>query len=988
MINHILTIHQMKKILTILAAVMLSGMMGVTAFAQGFAVSGVVVDEFGPVIGAALIEAGTTNGTVTDLDGNFSLRVSSPDATVEVSCIGYTTLTFKASALPKTITLHEDSEFLDEVVVIGYGTLSKKEVSSSIVQVDKKDFVQGSVNNAMEMLTGKVAGLNVSTTSAGNPNSSSSLQIRGATSLQAGNDPLVIIDGVPGGNIRNLAPQDIESMTVLKDAASAAIYGTRGANGVILVTTKKGSSEMGVAHVTYDSYFGANFVKDIPQVLTPDEFRRSLRGNDYGYSTDWYRQLLRKFSYDLNQYVSIDGGSEKGSYNASLNYKDATGLDLVDARREYGVRLAVEQKLLNNRLQINANINTRRVNETYGDDGMFDTALSMNPTMGIYNADGTYYQPTSPTGAKNPVKQMLENTSNGARLYMLASASAKLNLIQADKHLLSTTLSYSVNYNDYKTNFYTPTDSGNSYWSGYQGQASINYYKYNTQNLEWLWNYTLDLDEHTIQAVAGYSYEEFTGESFGATNQGYVFDDLLYNQLYGGTALADGEANMWSGKEGYKLIGVFARVNYNWKNMLFASASIRREGSTKFGENNKWGNFPAVSLAWEMANMDFMSGAAAVNSLKPRVSFGVTGRSGFGSYQAIQTYSAHGAYPYNGNWVTGFYPSLNANPDLGWEKLVAINLGVDFALFHNRLRGSIDLFDRQSRDLLYTYTAPQPPYIHSSILVNVGTTDNKGVELTLDYDVLTKGSLKWTTGINLSYGETVLTKLSDSMHNASWVDLYQKPGIGTSEYLFRTAEKSKVGQFYGYRYGGVNDSGEILVYNNDDELVRASTADPSFKRYIGNAAPKLFLNWNNNLSLGNWDLNLAFNGAFFYQIFNMRLYGMGLQGMNGGGNVYRTAYSEYGDIVTAGGQFSDFFLSNGDYFKLSSATLGYNFNTANWQNISSLRCYLSAKNVFTLTGYKGTDPSAVNSVGLTPSVDTNGAYPLALQLSLGIVATF
>ena len=975
----------MKRIFSTLFAVFVTASL---VFAQnGYQIQGVVADELGPVIGATVMESNTNNGVSTGIDGDFILTVSSEDAEVTVSCIGYATLTFKAKEIPSTVMLHEDNNFLNESVVIGYGTLSKKEISSSIVQVDRKDFVQGSVNNAMEMLTGKVAGLNVSTTSAGNPNSSSALQIRGATSLQAGNDPLVIIDGVPGGDIRNLAPQDIESMTVLKDAASAAIYGTRGANGVILVTTKKGSSEVGKVHVNYDSYFGSNFVKDIPQVLTADEFRRSLRGNDYGYSTDWYRALLRKFSYDHNQYISVDGGNEGGSFNASLNFKDATGLDLVDARREYGARLAVEQKFLANRLQIGASINARRVSETYGDDGMFDTALSMNPTMGIFNADGSYFQPNSPTGARNPVKQMSENTSNAARVYLLASASAKVNILQMDHHLLSTTLNYSLNYNDRKSNFYTPTNSGNSYWGGYRGQASITYEKYDTQNLEWLWNYTFTIPEHTVQAVAGYSYERYNHEGFSATNQGYDFDSLLYNQLYGGTALAEGEASMWSSKDGYNLVGIFARVNYNWKDLLFVSASFRREGSTKFGENNKWGNFPSVSVAWEMKNMNFMSGATVVNSLKPRLSYGVTGRSGFPSYQAIQTYSTHGAYPFNGNWVTGFYPSLNANSDLGWEKLAAINFGIDFSLFDNRLRGSIDFFDRQSRDLLYTYTAPQPPYIHNTILVNVGTTDNMGVELSLDYDVFTKTKFKWTTGINLSYGETRLTKLSDAMHEAAWVDLYEKPGVGTSEYLFRTTEGSKVGQFYGYKYAGVQD-GEILVLDNDGNAVKASLAKPEYKRYIGNAAPKVFLNWNNNLSYGNWDLNLAFNGAFFYDIFNMRLYGMGLKGMNGGANVYRTAYTKYADIDTGGGQFSDFFLSRGDYFKLSSATLGYNFNASAWKYVNRLRLYLSAKNVYTLTGYQGTDPSAVNSVGLTPSVDTNGAYPLALQLTLGVVATF
>ena len=958
-------------------------------FAQGgYQIKGVVVDELGPVIGATVMEDGTSNGVSTGLDGDFVLTVSSADAKVIVSCMGYATQEFIAKAIPATIVLGEDNTFLNESVVIGYGTLSKKELSSSIVQVDKEDLFKGGMNNPMEMLTGKVAGLNIVTTAAANPNSNSSVQVRGATSLNAGNDPLVVIDGVPGGDLRNVTPQDIESMTVLKDAASAAIYGTRGANGVILITTKKGSGDTGKAHVSYDSYFAYNIAKDIPEVLSADEFRRSRRGNDFGASTNWYQKLLNPFSYELNQYVSVDGSSETGSYNASVIYKKATGLDLTDARQEYGGRAATEQRLLNNRLTLNFSINGRRVDETYGNDGMFDTALAMNPTMPIFNEDGSYYQPTSPTGARNPYESMVNLSSNGHRLYLLATAGVKVNILKTDIHNLSTSLNYSLDYNDYKSNWAVPEDSGTSYWDGVKGEASINYNNYQTNHLEWLVNYTLTLNEHQLKAVLGYSWERSKWEQSGNENKDFVYDSMGWYGIGNGTALQDGKASLWGGASESTLIGFFGRLNYNYNDMLFASVSIRREGSTKFGINTKWGNFPSASLAWEIIQTPFAEGLKSTfQSLKPRVSYGVTGRSDFDAYRSLSTYSSYGAYLVDGEWINGYAPSLNANPDLAWEKSTAFNVGIDFVAAKSHLRGSVEYFDRRSQDLLYNYTAPQPPFIYNTILVNVGTTKNTGVEVSLEYDVLSKSSLKWTTGINWSMGETKLTKLSSDVYQMAYLDLYQKPGLGTSEYFFRVEEGGKIGQFYGYEHAGIDENGLLLVYDNDGNKVNASQADPSYKRNIGNGAPKHFLSWSNSFKYKNWDLSMLFRSALGYKIFNMRKYGMGLKGA-GTDNVLRTAYTKYNDVQSSGGIISTYFLENGNYFKLDNVTLGYNFVPKKREIIESLRVYLTAKNLFTLTGYEGNDPSVVTSTGITPGIDTNSAYPQATQLSLGVTLRF
>jgi len=951
-------------------------------------IKGTVVDRDGlSVIGANILVKGTSQGTITDIDGNYSISNVDYPSTLVVSYIGYIDQEILYNGQSSiNVTLLEDVQSLDEVVVVGYGSLSRRELSSSIVQVDKSDFQPGAVGNPMELLTGKVAGLNVNNTASADPNSGSSLQIRGATSISASNDPLIVIDGVTGGNIRNLSPQDIESMTVLKDAASAAIYGTRGANGVILITTKKGGGEPGKAQVTYDSWFGVNLAKSPRTVLTPDEFRRSRRGTDYGYNTVWYDLLLRDFSYDNNQYLSINGNTQSGHYGASFNYKNATGIDIKSEREEYAGRFVLEQRMLNNRLQLNGSLNARRVNEVWGNTGMFDTALNMNPTMPVYNEDGTYYQPTSPTGARNPVAEVRDIDNNGQRVYVLGTAEAKLNLIQQDNQLLNTSLAYSLHYDDLKQQYYTPSTSGESYWGGYKGRANVQYQKWYTNRLEWLFNYSLDLDDHSIKAVAGYSYEESHWERLQGGNSDFVFDNIRWHDLGSGSFLTDGKASMGTGASLSKLIGVFGRVNYNWKNLLMASASLRHEGSTKFGKDHQWGSFPSASVAWELANMPFMEDAAGtVQSLKPRVSFGVTGRSDFGAYQSLATYSTRAQYFIDGEWVNGYAPSSNANPLLGWEKSVSTNIGFDFA-FWNRVRGSVDYFDRQSKDLLYNYTAPQPPFVYPNILVNVGTTQNRGVEVALDGDIFKNTPVKWNSGINYSYGNTTLKKLSNDIYEASYLELYMKPGVGTSEYFFRVQEGGKIGQFYGYEFAGVED-GRMMVYDDENNAIPVGDATPEYKRYIGNGTPTSYLSWNNSIRYKNFDLNLSFTGAFGFDIFNMGTYGMGLKGA-GTDNVYRTAYTDHDDMSTGGGVISSFFLEKGDYLKLDNVTLGYNLSPRPNDYIRNARLFVSAKNLFTLTGYSGNDPSIVRVNGIEPGVDSNSAYPTATQVSVGVTLNF
>lgn len=877
---------------------------------------------------------------------------------------------------------------LNEVVVVGYGSLAKKEISSSVVQVSKDQFNQGAASDPMALIAGKVTGLNVASTADANPNALTNIQVRGAGSLTAGNGPLIVIDGIAGGDLRNISIQDVESITVLKDAGSAAIYGTRGANGVILVTTKKGSGTPGVTNVTYDSYIALNIAKPKPDILTTEEFRRSRRGQDYGADTDWWNEITRPVSYSLNQYLSIDSSTKNGYFGLSVNYKKANGLDIVSGRQEYGARFVGEQRVLDNRVQFNASLSARKVHEDWGNDGLFDTALTMNPTIPVKNPDGSYYQPNSPTDIHNPVNDLRENVSEGDRIYVLGNGDVKLNILQLAQHSLSTSLSYALQYNDLKSNFYTPSTSSESFWKGYAGRANVNYQKWWTNRLEWLVNYTLTMDKHQLKAVLGYSWERSKWEQSGNENMGFVYDSMGWYGIGNGTYLSEGKANLWGGSSESTLIGFFGRLNYNYNDMLYASASMRREGSTKFGVNKKWGSFPSASLAWEIANTPFAEGIKPTfQSLKPRISYGVTGRSDFDAYRSLSTYSGYGVYLIDNEWIKGYAPSLNANPDLAWEKSTAFNVGVDFVAFDSRLRGSVEYFDRHSQDLLYNYTAPQPPFIYNTILVNVGTTKNTGIEASLEYDVLSKTAFKWTTGVNWSMGETKLTKLSSDVYQMAYLDLYQKPGPGSSEYFFRIKEGGKIGQFYGYEHAGVDKNGMLMVYDNEGKAQPAAQADPSWKRNIGNGAPKHFLSWSNSFKYKNWDLSMLFRSALGFQIFNMRKYGMGLQGA-GTDNVLRTAYTEYSDIKSSGSVVSSYFLENGSYFKLDNVTLGYNFTPKNRQLIESLRVYLTAKNLFTITGYDGNDPSIVTSTGITPGIDTNSAYPQATQVSLGVTLRF
>ena len=962
-------------------------------FAQTQTISGTVTDTYGEtVIGASVLVKGTNNGTITDVAGNYTVSNLRENDVLVFSFIGYVTQEVRYTGQRTlNVIMNENVEVLDEVVVIGYGTLSRREISSSIVQVNRENFVQGATSNPMEMLQGKVAGLTVHNTQPGNPNANETrLQIRGAASLTASNDPLVIIDGILGASLNSISNQDIESITVLKDAASAAIYGTRGANGVILVTTKRGLEREGQTRVTYDSWIGLDAFKAGPRVLTPEEFRAKDRDADFGASTNWRDLIMRDGpSYDVNQYVSLDGNMRNGSYGASVNYRKSTGADWVTDREEVGSRLNFQQRALNNLLELNTSLTYRKTTSNSGNAG-WGSALTTNPTMPVYNDDGSFYQPTSPTGATQPYAQLslLDDKSNIMRI--MAFWEAKAHILKQANQSLNVSLSYSIDHNATDRYEYWPSTSSDSYWNGYTGRASRSSNKNWRNRAELVGNYFLNFNGHDFKVVVGYNYDEYNEERFSAGNTNFTFDQFLWNDLGSGTYLRDGRASMSTSKTKTKLIGVFGRISYNWQNLLFATASYRHEGSTKFGRDSKWGDFYAGSLAFEVANLSFMKDYPSVNSLKPRISYGVTGRSDFDPYLSLQTYGSSSTssnnsrqYYMDGRWYVGFRPSVNANSFLAWEKAIVTNAGIDLSLFR-RLRVSFEWFERQSKDLLYRYTAPQPPFLYDNIMVNVGTIRNRGVEFTIDGDILTKTPLKWTSGIVAGNGVTHLTKLSDDVFQASWLNLGSTGGTGSQDYHFRVMEGGMIGEYWILEWtGNIDDNGNMYVYNADGNEILMGAARSTDKRHLGKTGvPKLDLSWNNTFRYKNFDLNMFWRGAFGFYLYNGLKSGMGLVG-GGQSNLLLSAYDT--KLKYAGGITSSYFLEKGDYWKLDNVALGYNFRPKANNYLENLRVYVSARNIATFTGYTGNDPSFIRVTGLTPGTgDGGGTYPQAVTYTIGL----
>ena len=967
-------------------------------FAQGgYQVKGVVVDQLGPVIGATILEKGTSNGVSTGIDGDYTLKVSGPDATVEVSCIGYATQTFVASQMPATVTLGEDALFLDDVVVIGYGSQKKKEVTGSVASVKSEDFNAGVKTSPVGLLQGKVAGLNIIRTTSDPTSTGFNVQIRGFSTLDkgAGTSPLYIVDGVPVSNIDNISPDEIASMDVLKDGSAAAIYGTRGTNGVIIITTKRGDNFSDVANtrVEYSGYASASMRNGDMGMATPSEYRNLAKLSNgaitpviytskdgKSYETDWVGAMTRGVAMTHNHNLAIVGSSSKFNYRASVNYKNAQGIAKNNNREEYIAKIAASQKALNGWLELQYDLSYMHYRNDYN-CGDFKQAAIMNPTYPIYDSanENGYFKPSG-TGTSNPVEQMMQKESYGDGNFFRGSIKATVN-IKPVKGLKVSGFA-AIEEGDNRNFWYNSTINTDETGSGMAGRGSNFSF---SKLFEATADYTRAFGKHNIAAVAGFSYQNFLYDGQNIENKGFPTEDAKYYQIGNGDA-SKKYLNSSSYRNSNTLAAVFGRVNYNYADKYLASVSLRREGSSRFGANNKWGWFPAVSLGWRITGEDFMQNKDWCNDLKLRAGFGVTGNNLGSDLRSVAMLSNGGTFWYNGQYVYTYAVSQNVNPDLRWEKKFEYNLGLDFAFLDNRLYGSLDVYYRQTRDLLWDYEVPTPPYQFPTLLANAGQMDSYGVELAISGIPVKTKNWTWVTTPTISFNRNLITRLSDPEKGFNYTQT-TSGGVGENGIMNTNVqlltEKQAVGAFYGYSFAGYKSDGTAMFNTPSGGYISAANASESHKMIIGNAQPLFTFGWNNSIRYKNWDASIFFRGVVGNKILNVTRWAYGPQN-SVSTNIFMKDATGTGVKVVDKGHFTDTYLEDGSYIKLDNLTIGYNFKFKENKYIDTLRVYLTGQNLFTITKYSGQDPE-VNTTGVWDAgIDYPDFYPTVATILLGV----
>ena len=975
---------------------------GATAFAQKVKITGTVTDPGGePLIGVSVKTGNSGAGAITDVDGNYSVEVS-PTGTLVFSYVGFEVRNEPVkNRRVINVTLKEKNDVLNEVVVIGYGTMDKKELTSAISHVGEKDFLTISSLDPSMMIQGKVAGVSITNTGAGDPNNQASIQIRGVSSRSAGLGPLIVIDGVPGGNLTNINPNDIASFDILKDGAASAIYGTRGSNGVIVVTTKKGSKD-GRMHTSYSGMFSWDVVNKELDMMSAQEFR-DVRlgwgdtGVDLGGNVDWLDAVSRTGTAQQHT-LTLSGGNDKSNYRVSADYRDAKGIDLRSHRREYGARASIMHTTKGGLFTITANIAPRIIYRDQADWGVFKDAIEANPTTPLMDPENPtrYYNFQGQVVGSNPVERQLLEKKHGDTKLLDWDGTVRLNLLPLlgndsdGNHRLSTQVMFADHQYDNDNSWFRPSTSTICINNGREGEASRSYSKERQYVVEWLTNYSGSFGSHNVKGMAGYSYQYAQYSGLDAYNKDFPNDGLGYDNLGSGEyAKEEGEIDMGSYRNDSKLISFFGRVSYDYAGKYMFTASLRHEGSSKFGADNKWGNFPAVSAGWRISEEPFMKNVKWVSDLKLRADYGVTGNQDFDSYISLNTMTGFGYYFYNGKYFQVWGPSKNVNPDLRWEKGKNWNIGVDFSLFNNRVYGSVNYFNRKQQDLLGNYKVSVPPYLFDETFVNVGTMKNTGIEIDVNFKAVNTKDFSYDLNF---VGTTMKNKFVD-FSNSKYIgqDYYDMAGT-EDPYPFynlqRIQKGESLGNFYMWRYAGHSADGEWLVYDKDGDIIRASQASDADRQVVGNGMPKFTMSSSHNFRYKNFDLSLFFRGAFGYDIFNIHDFYYGTRNFTG--NRLDKAYGK--NFVVSGSAnpvVCDYFLEKGDYLKLDMMTLGYTLNLKDCPYLDRVRVYGTMKNIFTITKFSGVDPSSYQVNGLTPGAQGSRTYfPTTRQFIVGLQIDF
>ena len=956
-------------------------------------VSGRVTDAAGePLVGATVVVVGTTTGTTTDIDGNYAINAPAAGQ-LKFSYIGYAEQTVEIGTQSViNITLQDDSQVLKEVVVIGYGTMEKKSVTSSITSIKGDDLTAGMGGSTIAtVLQGKVPGLTISGSSS--PNSSNGFQLRGVASINASQSPLVVIDGIPGGDMRALIQEDIESIDVLKDASAGAIYGTRAAGGVILITTKR--AKQGRVSVNYTGEFSIESIRKYPDLLSSSEYVEYGLGEDYGSDTDWFKELTNELPFSQRHTVSLSGGTEAAQVYTSFMAQDQKGIVIGDNRKDYSGRINARFNLFDGLVEVRANAQFREAErDNRNSSGIFKMAFGLNPTIPLYDPENPSDYNVVGNGISgtsfNPVADIMLRTKNGKDQWLLADATVKINLMKG----LSLQGTVGIDKRQYQEYTYVSHDHKESIDNSRRGGASHKFSKDNRVSVEAYANYHRTFaEDHTLDAVAGYSFWQAGGESFSMSNYDFPVDGVGPWDMGVGSYLTDGRASMDSSKDPReRLLSLFGRANYSYKDRYMATVSFRREGSSKFGPNNRWGNFWAVSGGWRLSNEAFMRDIRWIDDLKIRLGYGVTGNNGFGNGYTTRMYKANDMWPTNGIWQPGYGSVRNINPDLKWEEKSELNVGFDFALFDNRLWGKFDLYYRQVNDMLYNVNAPMPPMVHDTVMKNIGSLENRGWEFELGGDIVRSKNFRYTSSVRLSHNKTRINRLGD---DGFFLDEVTFPSPGNPGTAVRLQNGLELGQFFIYKYAGLDENGKWLIYDKNNEIVPAIDGSTSNliaenKHFVGNAIPKVILSWDHTFKYKNWDLSVYLRSWLDYDVFSQvnMYYGLANDSQL---NVLKSAYTRNRNIKDEK-ILCDYWLDDGSFLKIDAINLGYTLDLRKWTRyIQSAKLYLTIRDLAVFTNYNGLNPE-IDINGLYPGFeyvnDTASMYPQTTRFTLGVQITF
>lgn len=962
-------------------------------------VRGVIKDETGePIIGATVRVKGQSEGTVSDFDGNFTLDVTD-DNTLQISYIGYQTQEFAVGKQHHfSIVLEEDKKILNEVVVIGYGTQKKGDITSSVGSVKSEDFTAGAINDAGQLIQGKIAGLSV-TNPSGNPVGGTEISLRGNTTiLGASTNPLILIDGVPG-DFNTVAPEDIESIDVLKDGSAAAIYGSRGTNGVVLITTKK-SKGNNINEVQYSGYLSLSTIAKKPDFCDADDYRQQIKDGlrdaawDLGDNTNWIDAITRTGLNHVHN-ISFKGGNAQTNYIFNVNYRNLQGIFKRSDKEEFQGRAEVNHSMFDDKLRFNFQLLGNQTGYTAtSDGGSFNTyswrqALIHNPTEPIKNADGSWHENTGIFNYDNPVSRIYE--CDGEQKISQTRFSSNITLTPIKELTFNALFSYDkINQ---EGGYYETKKHISNVRDGMNGYASTGGSSTVTKLVELTAQFHKNFGDHTIQALAGYSYQESTYSNQYERNYNFPTDLYSWHNIGVGQALKEGLGTEYSYWLDTNLIGFFGRLNYNYKNRYLLMASVRHEAASQLaGTNKPWGTFPSVSLGWRITEEKFMKNQKVFDDIKLRAGYGVTGSQPSQSFLGVPLLGYGDYYLYNGQWIRALQPTQNSNDKLKWEEKHEYDIGADFSILNYRLNVSVDWYYRLIKGLLYDYSVPSPPNLYTTTRANVGEMSNNGLEIMVNAIPVQTKDFKWETTITFSTNSNKLKSLSNDLYQTSsdyfmtgWIE---EP-IKTESHIVRIGHK--VGDIYGFKVVDVDESGKWIYLDKNGNRVNYDEFTHSFedKQILGNGVPKWYLGFNNQFRYKNFDLAINMRGAFGFQIMNgMRMFYENRSRQDW--NRLRSAYDKvFGKAVLntlCSEEFNSYYVENGDYWKIDNITLGYSFSKINkW--IKTLRLYASVNNAITITGYKGIDPE-VSTSGLAPSYDNRDSYPHTRAFTFGMNVTF